>query len=57
MLASMSKKVKINNIEVLSKDKRMSDPYDYKEDLTVSCFPEIVSDKNFPSTVRNYLEF
>ena len=53
----MSKKVKINNIEVLSKDKRMSGPYDYREDLTVSCFPELSSVKNFSGSIRNYLEF
>jgi uncharacterized protein YfcZ (UPF0381/DUF406 family) len=57
MLASMTKKAKINNIEIISKNNRLSDPYDYKDQVTISCFPELSSLKHFSSSYKNYIEF
>lgn len=56
MQASMSKKIKLMNIEVVSKNNRLSDPADYKDQISVSCFPELVSANQKP-LFNNYLEY
>lgn len=57
LLASISKKLKINSIQVLSRNQhRLSDPFTNQQ-VTISCFPELSSLSSVKQIRTNYIEY
>jgi hypothetical protein len=59
MLSSISKKLKANNIEVLSKKKSsiLSDNNNYIDQINISCLPTLQPIHDMIRSNRNYVEY